>query len=129
MTETLGLGKGCIVTAQFKGTRASSFMARSANIVRDKTLKPEATKEQIFLGKGGGRVEASTEVYGLSLLAWGLAFKTSPCTKGTETQALAMGSYFFQGLGTLPMYATQAATSSYQATKPIFSFVKYAINP
>ena len=125
MSETSGLGKGCIVTAQFKGARASSFMAQSANIVRDKTLELAATEEQIFLGKGGGRVEASTKVYGLSLLA----FKTSPCTKGTETQALAMGSYFFQGLGTLPMYATQAATSSYQATKPIFSFVKYAINP
>ena len=117
------------MTAQFMGARASSFMARSANIVRDKTLKPAATEEQIFLGKGGGRAEASTEVYGLSLLAWGLAFKTSPRTKGTETQALAMGSYFFQGLRTSPVYATQAVTSSCQVTKPIFSFVKYAINP
>ena len=33
LSETLGPGKGCIVIAQFKGVRASSFMARSANTV------------------------------------------------------------------------------------------------
>ena len=112
LSETSGPGRGRIVTAQFKGARASSFMTRSANTVRGKTFKPTATEERTFLGRRGGRAKVSTKVSGLSLLIGGLAFKASPCTKGIEMRALTMGSYFFQCLGTSLAYATQAATSS-----------------
>ena len=128
LSETSGPGKGHIVTAQFKGARASSFMARSANTMWGKTLEPAIIEEWTFLGKGGGRAKASIEVSDLSHLAGGLAFKASQRAKGAETRALAMGSYFFQGSGTSLAYTTQAATSSCQATKPIFSFVKYETN-
>ena len=104
-------------------------MARNANTMRGKTLKPMATEEQTFLGRGGGETKVVTEIFDISLLAEGLAFKASLCIEGTELRALAMGSSFFQDLGTSPTYATQVATSSCQATKPIFSFVKYAIKP
>ena len=48
LSKTSGLGRGRIVTAQFKGARASSFMARSVNTVRGKTLEPIATEERTF---------------------------------------------------------------------------------
>ena len=85
LSETSGPSKGRIVIAQFKGARASSFMARSANIVWGKTLELAATEELTFLGKGGGRVKASTKIFVLSLLAEGLAFKTLPRAERTKT--------------------------------------------
>ena len=110
LSETSGPGKGRIVIAQFKGARASSFTAQSANTVRGKTLETTITKEWTFLGKGGRGAKASTEVSGLSFLAGGLAFKALPHVDEVETRALVLGSYFFQGSGTSPAYATQATT-------------------
>ena len=60
LLETSGPGKGRIVTAQFKGAKASSFMARSANTVQGKTFEPIATEERTFLGRGGGKAKALT---------------------------------------------------------------------
>ena len=62
---------GRVVTTQFKGARASSLMARSANTMRGKTLKLVAIEEWTFLGRGGGRTEVVTEISGISLLTEG----------------------------------------------------------
>ena len=46
-------------------------MARNANTMRGKTLKPMATKERTFLGRGGGGTKVVTEIFDISLLAKG----------------------------------------------------------
>ena len=46
-------------------------MARNANTMRGKTLKPMATKEQTFLGRGRGGTKVVTEIFDISLLVEG----------------------------------------------------------